>query len=190
MERPQFSYLLLALTIVVFHIGNSPLLGMVYEKPEIARLDASVISAINYLTILYNSYTVALSVLVWFVFRLCLRKGQKWAFFALLITIGFVEIFAFVASAPLRNLRWQVNVPLSALYIVGIGLSGYSLFKGDKKRIQSKRLQGSQGSCISLWMYSLYSAGCMWIQNFIYPTMQWPQSVIFWHLSGYSGLVS
>jgi len=26
-----------------------------------------------------------------------------------------------------------VNVILSALYIVGIGLSGYSLFKGDKK---------------------------------------------------------
>jgi len=106
---------------------------MVFEKPEIARLDARVISAINCLTILYNSYAVALSVLVWFVIRLCLRKGQKWAFWALLITIGFVEIFAFVASAPLGNLRWQVNVSLSALYIVGIGLSGYSLFKGDKK---------------------------------------------------------
>jgi len=31
------------------------------------------------------------------------------------------------------NVRWQVNVPLSALYIVGIGLSGYSLFIGDNK---------------------------------------------------------
>jgi hypothetical protein len=51
----------------------------------------------------------------------------------LLITIGIVEILAFIASAPLGNARWQVNIPLSALYIVGIGLSGYSLFKGDKK---------------------------------------------------------
>jgi len=130
-----FNFLIssLILTIVVFHIGNSPLLGMVFEKPEIVRLDARVISALNCLTILYNSYAVALSVLVWFVIRLCLSKGQKWAFWALLITIGFVEIFAFVASAPLGNLRWQVNIPLSALYIVGIGLSGYSLFKGDRK---------------------------------------------------------
>ena len=130
-----FNFLIssLILTIVVFHIGNSPLLGMVFEKHEIARLDARVISALNCLTILYNSYAVALSVLIWFVIRLCLSKGQKWAFWALLITIGFVEIFAFVASAPLGNVRWQVNVPLSALYIVGIGLSGYSLFKGDKK---------------------------------------------------------
>ena len=118
----------LILTIVVFHLGNSPLLGMVFQAPEIARLDARVISALNCLTILYNSYAIALSVLAWFVIRLSLSKGQKWAFWALLITIGFVEIFAFIASAPLGNVRWQVNVVLSALYVVGIGLSGYSLF--------------------------------------------------------------
>ena len=123
----------LILTIVVFHIGNSPLLGMVFEKSEIARFDARVISALNCLTILYNSYAIALSVLAWFVIRLSLSKGQKWAFWALLITIGFVEIFAFIASAPIGNVRWQVNVVLSALYVVGIGLSGYSLFKGDKE---------------------------------------------------------
>jgi len=123
----------LILTIVVFHYGNSPLLVMVFEKSEIVRLDAKVISALNCLTILYNSYAIALSVLAWFVIRISLRKGQKWAFWALLITIGFVEIFAFIASAPLGNVRWQVNIILSALYVVGIGLSGYSLFKGDKK---------------------------------------------------------
>jgi hypothetical protein len=123
----------LILTIVVFHIGNSPLLGMVFEKSEIASLDAKVIASLNALTILYNSYAIALSVLAWFVIRLSLSKGQKWAFWALLITIGFVEIFAFIASAPIGNVRWQVNIILSALYVVGIGLSGYSLFKGDKK---------------------------------------------------------
>jgi hypothetical protein len=123
----------LILTIVVFHIGNSPLLGMVFEKSEIASLNTMVITSLNTLTILYNSYAVALSVLVWFVIRLCLSKGQKWSFWVLLITIGFVEIFAFVASAPLGNARWQVNLVLSILYIVGIGLSGYSIFKGDKK---------------------------------------------------------
>jgi hypothetical protein len=123
----------LILTIVVFHYGNSPLLVMVFEKSEIASLDAKVISALNCLTILYNSYAIALSVLVWFVIRIGLSKGQKWAFWALLITIGFVEILAFIASEPLGNARWQVNIILSALYIMGIGLSGYSLFKGDKK---------------------------------------------------------
>jgi hypothetical protein len=125
----------LILIIVVFHFGNSPLLVMVFEKSEIARLDAKVISALNCLTILYNSCDVALSVLALFIIWSGLINGKRWAFWALLITIGFVELLAFVASAEVGNvwLRWQVNILQSVLYVVGIGLSGYSLFKGDKK---------------------------------------------------------
>ena len=119
----------LILTIVVFLNGNSPILAMVFEKSEIARLDAKVISALNSLTILYNSCDVALSVLALCIIWSGLINGKKWAFWALLITIGFVEILAFVASAPIGNVRWQVNVVQSVLYVVGIGLSGYSIFK-------------------------------------------------------------
>src|SRR3972149_10213397 len=123
----------LILTSVVIFNANSPLLGMVFEKSEIASLDAKVIASLNTLTILYNSCSVGLSVLVWFLIRKSLIAGQKWAFWALLFVIGFVELMAFVASAPIGHARWQVNIILSALYVVGIGLSGYSLFKGDKK---------------------------------------------------------
>jgi len=127
----------LILTIVVFHFGNSPLLVMVFEKSEIARLDAKVISALNCLTILYNSCDVALSVLALFIIWSGLINGKRWAFWALLITIGFVEILAFVASAEVGNvwLRWQVNVVQSVLYIVGIGLSGYSIFKSKQRAV-------------------------------------------------------
>lgn len=123
----NFLLSILILTIVVFRFGNSPLLTMVFEESEIARLGAGVIPALNCLTILYNSYAIALSVMVWLVVRFGLCMGQKWAFWALLITIGFVEVFAFIASAPLGNVRWQVNVVLSALYVAGIALSAYSL---------------------------------------------------------------
>jgi hypothetical protein len=123
----------LILTIVVFHIGNSPILALVFEKSEIANLSAKVIASLNALTILYNSCSVVLSVLVWLLIRKNLIAGQKWAFWVLLFVIGFVEVMAFIASAPIGNARWQVNVVQSALYVVGIGLSGYSLFKGDKK---------------------------------------------------------
>ena len=123
----------LILTIVVFHIGNSPLLGMVFEKSEIARLDAKSHCGSQ----LFDNPVQLLrdcplsTGLVHYPVKS--NQGQKWAFWALLITIGFVEILAFVASAPIGNARWQVNIILSALYVVGIGLSGYSLFKGDKK---------------------------------------------------------
>ena len=123
----------LILTSLVIFNANSPLLVMVFEESEIASLDAKVIASLNALTILYNSCSVVLSVLVWLRIRKSLIAGQKSAFWMLVFVIGFVEVMAFIASAPIGNVRWQVNIVLSALYVVGIGLSGYSLFKGDKK---------------------------------------------------------
>src|SRR4030066_1126597 len=111
----------LILTIVVFLNGNSPILAMVFEKSEIARLDAKVIAALNSLTILYNSCDVALSVLALFIIWSGLINGKRWAFWALLTTIGFVEILAFIASAPIGNARSHVIIPRRAVYLVGIG---------------------------------------------------------------------
>lgn len=119
----------LILTSVVLFNGNSPLLVMVFQPTEIARLDPQVISALNCLTILYNSCAVALSILALFIIWSNLIKGEKRAFWALLITIGFVELLAFIASAEVGNARWQVNVVLSVLYVLGIGLAGYSIFR-------------------------------------------------------------
>ncbi|MFO7695529.1 MAG: hypothetical protein R6X16_00010 [Anaerolineae bacterium] len=117
------------LTSLVVFGANSPLLVMVFEKSEIAGLDARVIASLNALTILYNSCSVVVSVLVWLLIRKSLITGQAWAFWVLLCVIGFVEAMAFVASAPIGNARWQVNVVQSVLYVVGIGLSGCALFR-------------------------------------------------------------
>lgn len=118
----------LILFIVVSRLGNSPLLSMVFETAEVAELSQKAIGSLNVLTILYNSYAVAMSVMVWFVVRNALRNKAQWAFWALLITIGFAEIFAFIASAPFNHTRWQVNVVLSLLYISGMALTGAALF--------------------------------------------------------------
>ena len=125
----NFLFAALILTSVVIFNGNSPILALVFEKSEIASMDARVIASLNALTILYNSCSVALSVLVLVLIRKSLIAGQKWAFWVLLFVIGFVEVMAFVASAPIGNARWQLYVVLSVLYVVGIGLAGYSMFK-------------------------------------------------------------
>jgi hypothetical protein len=119
----------LILTSVVIFNADSPILALVFEESEIAGLSAKVIEALNTLTILYNSCSVAVSVLVWMIIRKNLVAGQKWAFWLLLFVIGFIEVMAFIASAGVGNARWQVNVVQSVLYVVGIGLSGYAIFK-------------------------------------------------------------
>jgi len=117
------------LTSVVIFNANSPILALAFEKSEIAGLDTKVIASLNALTILYNSCAVAFSVLALFIIWSGLVNGKRWAFWALLTTIGFVELLAFIASAPIGNARWQLYAVLSVLYVVGIGLAGYSMFK-------------------------------------------------------------
>jgi len=129
----------LILFLVVSGLQNSPLFSMVFEPAEVAELSSKVIGAMNCLTILYNSYAVAMSVMVWFVTRNALRNRARWAFWALLVTIGIAEIFAFIASAPFNHTRWQVNVVLSLLYIIGMALTGYSLYVRERKNGLNKR---------------------------------------------------
>ena len=113
---------------------DSPILQVAaFSEAEIDSLSARTIAAFNCFTILYNSCSLMISVLTWPLIRRNLVAGEKWAFWLLVGVIGFVEAMAFLASSYIGNGRWQVNVVQSVLYLVGISLSGYSLFKGDKK---------------------------------------------------------
>ncbi len=127
---------LLAFVILCYVIvlkQDSPILQVAsFSEAEIATLSAKTIAALNAFTILYNSCALAISVLTWPLIRKNLLAGQKSAFWMLVFVIGFVEVMAFFASSYIGYGRWQVNVVQSVLYLVGIGLSGWSLFKGEK----------------------------------------------------------
>ena len=128
---------ILAFTILCYVIvlkKDSPILQVAsFSEAEIANLSAKTVAALNCFTILYNSCSLVISVLTWPLIRKNLVAGQKSAFWTLLFVIGFTEVMAFLASSYIGHGRWQVNVVQSMLYVAGIGLSGYSLFKGDKK---------------------------------------------------------
>jgi len=128
---------LLAFIILCYVIvlkKDSPILQVAsFSEVEIASLSAKTIAALNCFTILYNSCSLVVSALTWPLIRKNLVAGQKSAFWTLVFVIGFVEVMAFLASSYIGHGRWQVNVVQSVLYVVGIGLSGYSIFKGEKK---------------------------------------------------------
>ena len=112
---------------------NSPILQVAsFSEAEIASLCAKTIAALNAFTILYNSCSLVVSVLTWPLIRKNLLASQKSAFWTLVFVIGFIEVMAFFASSYIGHGRWQVNVVQSVLYLVGIGLSGWSLFKSKE----------------------------------------------------------
>jgi len=130
----NFALAFIILSYVLVLKQNSPILQVAsFSEAEIVGLGAKTIAALNCFTILYNSCSLMISVLTWPLIRKNLVAGEKSAFWTLLFVIGFIEMMAFLASSYIGHGRWQVNVVQSILYVVGIGLSGYSLFKGDKK---------------------------------------------------------
>ena len=129
----NFILAFIILCYVIVLKNDSPILQVAsFSEAEIASLSAKTIAALNCFTILYNSCSLVISVLTWPLIRNNLVAGHKSAFWMLVSLIGFTEVMAFFASSYIEQGRWQVNVVQSVLYLVGIGLSGYSLFKGDK----------------------------------------------------------
>ena len=125
----NFVLAFIILCYVIVLKKDSPILQVAsFSETEIASLSARTIAALNAFTILYNSCSLVISVLTWPLIRTNLLAGQKSAFWMLVFVIGFIEVMAFFASAYIGHGRWQVNVLQSILYVVGIGLSGYSLF--------------------------------------------------------------
>ena len=130
----NFMLAFIILCYVILLGKDSPILQVAgFSEADIAGLTARTIAALNCFTILYNSCSLMISVLTWPLIRRNLVAGEKWAFWMLAGVIGFIEVMAFMASSYIGHGRWQVNVLQSILYVVGIGLSGYSIFKGEKK---------------------------------------------------------
>lgn len=129
----NFILAFIILCFVIVFKQNSPILQVAsFSEAEIAELGGKTIAALNCFTILYNSCSLMVSVLTWPLIRKNLVAGEKSAFWMLVFVIGFIEVMAFLASSYIGNGRWQVNVLQSVLYLVGIGLSGWSLFKSKE----------------------------------------------------------
>ena len=126
----NFILAFIILCYVIVLKQNSPILQVAsFSEAEIASLGAKTIAALNCFTILYNSCSLAISVLTWPLIRKNLLVGQKSAFWMLVFVIGFIEAMAFFASSYIGHGRWQVNVLQSILYVVGIGLCAYPILK-------------------------------------------------------------
>jgi hypothetical protein len=129
----NFALAFIILSYVIVLKQNSPILQVAsFSEAEIASLSAKTIAALNCFTILYNSCSLVISVLTWPLIRKNLVAAEKSAFWTLVFVIGFIEVMAFLASSYIGHGRWQVNVLQSVLYLAGIGLSGFSIFKGAK----------------------------------------------------------
>src|SRR5512136_3315184 len=87
----NFLLAFIILSYVIVFKQNSPILQVAsFSEAEIAGLSTKTIAALNCFTILYNSCSLVISVLIWPLIRKNLAAGQKSAFWMLLFVIGFI----------------------------------------------------------------------------------------------------
>src|SRR4051794_5079210 len=121
--------------ITVFN-QNSPGLQLMVDETDIRQLDPKWLSCINGLAAFCNAWDAAFCLLVLFVIWSSLIKKARWAFWGLLISMAFLQTFAFMAysffnAMPLRANMGTVNltgnIVSSLLMLAGLGLSGYAI---------------------------------------------------------------
>lgn len=117
-----------AILFAIIVLGkNPPILYVSLGQAEAAQLPEQVLATFKSLAIYFNSAVVTSCLLSIFVIWAALSQGQKWAFWALLITMGIGQILAFVADSFIGNKTLVVNIVLTAIYLVGMGLSWLGL---------------------------------------------------------------
>lgn len=124
------------LAITVFH-QNSPGLTLMVDESEIDRLGPQWVTLINGLAALCNTFDAAYFMLVLCVTWTSLVHEVRWAFWGLVISGGFLQVFAFVSYSFFGNgivrenivpLNLLGNLVSSALLVVGLVLSGYGIY--------------------------------------------------------------
>jgi hypothetical protein len=122
--------LLLAAAILaaIIYLGkNPPILYVSLGQAETANLGQQVLATFKSLAIYFNSAIVASCLLSIFVIWAALSQGQKWAFWALFVTMGISQMMAFIADSFIGNKTLLVNIILTAVYLLGMVLSWLGL---------------------------------------------------------------
>jgi len=123
------------LAITVFN-ENAPGLTLMLDESKIRQIDPRWLSGINGLAALCNTFDAAFFFLMLFVIWTSLVKKARWAFWGLLISTSFLQVFAFVSYSffdtgivpnTIVNMNLLGNIVSSALLLVGLGLSGYAI---------------------------------------------------------------
>ena len=126
-----FQFLISVISLIISIFGKyAPILRMTFTRDELSALDSKYVATTKALAIMHNSGATISTFLFLVVVWTGLIHGYKWAFFVLLIVGIFGHIFWFVGDSFIGNKTLIVNSIFTAVFLTGIVLAGYSIFKG------------------------------------------------------------
>jgi hypothetical protein len=113
---------------MLLFVTDHPLISrIVFTDEELKQLGSKAVATIKDLAILMNSGGVALSFLVLVIIWTSLMRGQQWAFWVLLIALGFTQIMMFVGDAVIGHKTLPASIVFALVNALGLVLCGWGL---------------------------------------------------------------
>lgn len=126
-----FQFIVSVLSLAASIIGKyAPILKMTLTDEQINTIDPQALTTTKALAIMHNSGAILCTFLVLVLVWTGLSHGYKWAFAVLLIAGIFGHAFWFIGDSYIGNKTIIINAILSALFLAGIGIAGYGIFRG------------------------------------------------------------
>jgi hypothetical protein len=124
-----FQFIASILSLIISIVGNAPILSMVFTDKEIAALDTKVIATTKSLAVMNNSGAVLTTVFSLVIIWTSLNSGSKWALWMLLFAGIWGHSLWFLSDSYIGHETLVVNIVFAVMFLVGISLAGYALFK-------------------------------------------------------------
>jgi hypothetical protein len=118
------------LNLVASILGKyAPILKMTLTDNEISGIDSKILATIKSLAVLHNSEATTLSIITITIVWISLLNNQKWAFWLILFIGLFSSLIWFYTDHIIGNKTLIVNLVFTTIFLVGIILSGISIYR-------------------------------------------------------------
>jgi hypothetical protein len=108
---------------------NAPCLLVLFGDTQAAGMDPRALATINGLAVLFNACAAAVCGLSLAVMWIALRRGWRWAFWSLTVSLGFLQAAGFASDSFFQHKDFIANVGSSMLLLAGIGFTAAGVFR-------------------------------------------------------------
>jgi hypothetical protein len=113
---------------MLLFVTDHPLISrIVFTEEELKQVGPKAVATIKDLAILMNSGGLTLSFLVLAIIWTSLIHGQQWAFWVLLIALGFTQVMMFLGDAAIGHKTLPASIVFTLANAVGLACCGWGL---------------------------------------------------------------
>ena len=108
---------------------NAPCLIILFGDLQATGMEPRALATINGLAVAFNACAAAICGLALSLIWVALRRAARWAFWSLVVCLGFLQTAGFVSDSFFHHKDLVANIGSSMLLLFGIGFAAIGIFR-------------------------------------------------------------